>query len=65
MERHRDRAARAGYEVAVEPLNSLALDLDTPEDLAALAVELGESPERAPATAAELVRLGPMGRART
>ena len=29
MERHRDRAGRAGYEVAVERLDSLALDLDT------------------------------------
>jgi len=59
MERHRDRATRAGYEVAVESLDSLALDLDTPDDLAALATELAERPERAPATAAELVRLDP------
>lgn len=63
MERHRDRATRAGYEAAVEPLDSLALDLDTPDDLAALAAELAERPERAPATAAELVRLGPLVRA--
>ena len=54
MERHRERAERAGHEVAVEPLESLALDLDTPDDLAALAAAVGEHPERAPATAAEL-----------
>lgn len=57
-ERHADRAARAGYEVAVEELPSLGLDLDTPDDLAALATTLAEAPERAPATAGELVRLG-------
>ena len=33
MERHRDRAGRAGHDVAVERLDSLALDLDTPDDL--------------------------------
>ncbi len=60
MERHRDRATRAGYEVAVEAIPSLALDLDTAEDLAALAGELARHPERAPATASELERLGPI-----
>lgn len=59
MERHRERATRAGYEAAIEHLESLALDLDTPEDLATLAAELAERPERAPATAAELARLAP------
>ena len=34
--RHRERAERAGHEVAVEELDSLALDLDTPDDLAEL-----------------------------
>jgi 2-phospho-L-lactate guanylyltransferase (CobY/MobA/RfbA family) len=57
-ERHRDRAQRAGYEVAIEPLASLALDLDTPEDLSALAAALVENSERAPATAAALAGLG-------
>ena len=38
-----------GYEVAIEPLESLALDLDTPDDLDALAAALAERPERAPA----------------
>jgi 2-phospho-L-lactate/phosphoenolpyruvate guanylyltransferase len=58
MERHRDRAGRAGYDVAVERLDSLALDLDTPDELAALASALAAHPERAPATAAALERLG-------
>jgi 2-phospho-L-lactate guanylyltransferase len=56
-ERHRDRAERAGYEVAVEPLESLALDLDTPDDLSALASVLIRDSERAPATAAALAEL--------
>lgn len=60
MERHRDRAARAGYEVAIEQVPSLALDLDTVDDLAALAAALADQPERAPATAAELSRLEPI-----
>lgn len=63
MERHRDRAERAGYEVAVERLVSLALDLDTPDDLAALAQTLAETPARAPATAAALSGLGSLGTA--
>jgi len=57
MQRHRDRAERAGYEATVEPLESLALDLDTPDDLSALAGVLAREPGRAPATAAELERL--------
>ncbi len=57
-ERHLDRAQRAGYEAVTEPLESLGLDLDTPDDLAALAAALAERPERAPATAAALERLG-------
>jgi 2-phospho-L-lactate guanylyltransferase len=56
-ERHRDRAGRAGYEVATEALDSLALDLDTPDDLAALAAELATEPARAPATAEALAAL--------
>jgi 2-phospho-L-lactate guanylyltransferase len=55
--RHRDRAERAGHEVALEPLPSLALDLDTPDDLEALSAALAERPERAPETAAVLGRL--------
>lgn len=55
-ERHLDRARRAGHEAVLEPLGSLALDLDTPDDLAALAAAVGEG-ERAPATAAALREL--------
>ncbi len=61
-ERHRDRAERAGYEVAVEPIASLGLDLDTPDDLTALAEALAEHRDRAPATASELGRLGFLAR---
>lgn len=61
-ERHRDRAARAGFEVVTESLESLALDLDTPDDLAALAATLAERPDRAPATAEALAKLGPVAR---
>ena len=57
-DRHAERAARAGYEVAVEELDSLALDLDTPDDLTALAQALAAAPGRAPATAAALEELG-------
>jgi 2-phospho-L-lactate guanylyltransferase len=57
-ERHVERAERRGLEVAVEELDSLALDLDTPDDLHALAEVLAATPDRAPATAAELSRLG-------
>jgi 2-phospho-L-lactate guanylyltransferase len=56
--RHTDRAERTGHEVAVEPLESLSLDVDTPDDLDAMAALLEADPKRATATAAELVRLG-------
>jgi 2-phospho-L-lactate/phosphoenolpyruvate guanylyltransferase len=56
--RHAGRAERAGHEVAVEPLSSLALDVDTPEDLDAIAAVLVAQPGRAPATRAELQGLG-------
>lgn len=55
--RHADRAKRAGHEVAIEELNSLALDVDTSDDLDAMAEMLAKAPARAPATAAELQRL--------
>jgi 2-phospho-L-lactate/phosphoenolpyruvate guanylyltransferase len=57
-ERHSARAAARGHQVAIEEVASLGLDLDTPEDLRALAALLAEAPERGPATAAELSRLG-------
>jgi 2-phospho-L-lactate guanylyltransferase len=61
-DRHLDRAARRGHDAAVEELDSLGLDLDTPEDLEALAAALAASPARAPATARELDRLDLAGR---
>ncbi len=56
-ERHLDRAQRAGYEAKLLDIPSLALDLDTPDDLEALASLLAENPERAPLTAAALAEL--------
>jgi 2-phospho-L-lactate guanylyltransferase len=56
--RHADRAERAGHEVAVERLSSLALDVDTPEDLDAIAAVLEAEPGRAPATRTALQGLG-------
>jgi 2-phospho-L-lactate/phosphoenolpyruvate guanylyltransferase len=57
-DRHRERAERAGFEVATEALESMALDLDTPDDLEALVSDLRERPERAPRTAEALAELG-------
>jgi 2-phospho-L-lactate guanylyltransferase len=57
-ERHTTRAERARHEVAVETLASLALDVDTPEDLEAMVAVLEANPDRAPATAQALVDLG-------
>jgi 2-phospho-L-lactate guanylyltransferase len=56
--RHSELGRKAGREVAVEPLRSLRLDVDTPADLASLAVTLKREPELAPATAAELDQPG-------
>ena len=61
-ERHTERARRAGHEVAVEELDSLALDVDTPDDLDAIASVLESEPDRAGATAEALRRLGRIGR---
>ena len=63
-ERHVERARARGLEVDVEPLESLALDLDTPDDLRELAAALADDPERAPATAAAVGDLdaGTLGR---
>lgn len=52
--RHVSRARAAGISYAVEQIESLALDLDTPDDLAELREALILRPERAPRTA-ELV----------
>ena len=56
--RHAERGRSAGYEVAIEQLPSLALDVDTPDDLAELAVTLERDPRRAHATASALAELG-------
>jgi 2-phospho-L-lactate guanylyltransferase len=50
-ERHLDRATRAGWNAAREEIPSLALDLDTPDDLELLRERLEREPEAAPATA--------------
>jgi 2-phospho-L-lactate guanylyltransferase len=57
-ERHAERGERRGFEVAVEPLDSLALDVDTPDDLDAIAAVLEVDSERAANTARVLVELG-------
>lgn len=56
-ERHVERARARGLDVEVEELDSLALDLDTPDDLRELAATLEQDPERAPKTAAALAAL--------
>jgi 2-phospho-L-lactate/phosphoenolpyruvate guanylyltransferase len=50
LRRHRDQASRRGMLCSVEPLPSLALDVDTAEDLAALTETLRHSHGRAPRT---------------
>jgi 2-phospho-L-lactate guanylyltransferase len=55
--RHVERAERRGLAASVEQVDSLALDLDTPDDLAALEELLASTPDRAPASAAELQRI--------
>lgn len=49
-ERHLDRARRAGYEARVEEIPSLALDLDTAEDMELVREALAGEAERASAT---------------
>lgn len=56
--RHAERGQSAGYEVAIERLASLALDVDTPEDLAELASTLERDPRRARSTASALAEMG-------
>jgi 2-phospho-L-lactate guanylyltransferase len=59
--RHAERSERMGHEVAVEPLPSLVLDVDTAEDLDAIAAVLEAEPDRAPETRAALEQLGRIG----
>jgi 2-phospho-L-lactate guanylyltransferase len=56
--RHVSRARAAGVSFALEPINSLAQDLDTPEDMAILRDALLLDPEPAPRTAKVLWELG-------
>ena len=56
-ERHLDRAARAGWSTSRQEIPSLALDLDTPEDLELLRERLEREPNAAPATARALAEL--------
>jgi 2-phospho-L-lactate guanylyltransferase len=56
-ERHLDRARRAGYRAEFLEVPSLAVDLDTPDDLDVLTSILAEDPTRAPLTAAVLEEL--------
>jgi 2-phospho-L-lactate/phosphoenolpyruvate guanylyltransferase len=56
--RHAERGRSAGYEVAIEQLASLALDVDTPDDLDELAATLEHDPGRAQSTASALTELG-------
>ena len=56
-ERHLDRAERAGWIASIEALPSLALDLDTPDDLDALRAALAADATAAPATAGALAKL--------
>jgi 2-phospho-L-lactate/phosphoenolpyruvate guanylyltransferase len=57
--RHAAQAAAAGATVKVCDLPSLGLDVDTPDDLAALRTALGARPEGAARTRAVLDRLVP------
>jgi 2-phospho-L-lactate/phosphoenolpyruvate guanylyltransferase len=62
LERHERQAERHGLRHLVEPVASLALDVDTPEDLAALASALGSSSYHAPSTRAALRKVLPQVR---
>jgi 2-phospho-L-lactate guanylyltransferase len=55
--RHLERAAARGLLGEVDEVPSLALDLDTPDDLAELRDVLGRDPAAAPRTAAALAEL--------
>jgi len=57
LDRHIASARAAGYEPAVDPVPSLMLDVDTPEDLAALSGLLEERRGNAPMTRGALRQL--------
>lgn len=56
-DRHLDRAARRGWQVVLEEVASLALDLDTADDLTTLRALLADDPAAAPRTAGALESL--------
>jgi 2-phospho-L-lactate guanylyltransferase len=60
-ERHLELARAAGVRCRIATVPSMALDLDTGEDLRKLVLALAADPERAPATAAALQQLGETG----
>ena len=57
LERHVEAARAAGITCAVDPLPSLVLDVDTPEDLAELTAQLNERRGHAPQTRGALRQL--------
>jgi 2-phospho-L-lactate/phosphoenolpyruvate guanylyltransferase len=59
-ERHERAAAEAGVSCTVEPLPSLVLDVDTPEDLSALDDRLHETRRHASRTRGALMQLSRM-----
>jgi 2-phospho-L-lactate/phosphoenolpyruvate guanylyltransferase len=59
-ERHEQAAADAGVSCSVEPLPSLVLDVDTPEDLSALDERLHETRRHASRTRGALMQLSRM-----
>jgi 2-phospho-L-lactate guanylyltransferase len=63
LARHAARARAAGATVKVRDVPSLGLDVDTPDDLAALRVALSARPAVAPRTRELLERLVPAGAA--
>ena len=61
LERHVAAAERAGVAYAVQEVRGLALDIDTPEDLAELTSELGLRRGQAPSTRGALRQLDRAG----
>jgi 2-phospho-L-lactate guanylyltransferase len=57
-DRHLERARLRDLDASVAEVPSMALDLDTPDDLTALAATLAADPAEAPATSAVLADLG-------
>ena len=58
LERHVTAAREAGIAFAVDPISSLLLDVDTPDDLATLSAGLGGRHGAAPLTRGALSQLG-------